>query len=130
MGLGRSFQRSVAERVRNDKVFRLALLREGIESLLAGEIEAGKSVLRNYIHSTIGFVALEKETGIPQKSLLRMFGGTGNPQLKNLFLVLACLQRREKVILQVRPVRKELIQAQNVVHEGWPEDEFGMTLEN
>jgi hypothetical protein len=122
MGLGRSFQRSIAERVQNDKVFRLALLREGIEALLAGEIEAGKSVLRNYIHSTIGFVVLEKETGIPQKSLLRMFGASGNPQAKNLFLVLAYLQKMEKVILQVRPVKKDLAQAQNVLHEGWPDE--------
>lgn len=122
MGLGRSFQRSVAERVRDDRVFRLALLREGIEALLAGEIEAGKSVLRNYIHSAIGFGALAEAMGIPQKSLLRMFGSSGNPQAKNLFVVLRYLQNVEKVLLQVRPVKKDLIQAQKVVHVGWPDE--------
>ena len=130
MGLGRSFQRSDAERVREDRVFRLALLREGIEALLAGEVEAGKSVLRNYIHAAIGFGALAEATGIPQKSLLRMFGSSGNPQAKNLFLILAFLQRTEKVLLQVRPLRNHLIQAQKVVHEGWPEDEFGTAHED
>jgi DNA-binding phage protein len=122
MGLGRSFQRSVAERVREDRVFRLALLREGIEALLAGEVEAGKSVLRNYIHAAIGFGALAEATGIPQKSLLRMFGSSGNPQAKNLFLVLRYLQNVEKVLLQVRPVKKDLIQAQKIVHVGWPDE--------
>jgi DNA-binding phage protein len=108
--------------VRGDRVFRLALLREGIEALLANEVDAGKSVLRNYVLSTIGFAALAKATGIPEKSLLRMFGPSGNPQARNLFLVLAALQRTEKVILQVRSVKKDLIQAQRVVHAGWPDE--------
>jgi len=35
-----------------DPEFRKALLQEGIECLLAGDIEVGKTVLRDYINAT------------------------------------------------------------------------------
>jgi hypothetical protein len=36
---------------------------------------------------------------------MRMFGPDGNPQARNLFAVVAALQKREKVALAVAPVR-------------------------
>jgi hypothetical protein len=41
--------------VRRDSSFRKELLREGVENLLAGDVETGKAVLRDYINATIGF---------------------------------------------------------------------------
>ena len=38
-----------------DPGFRQALLEEGIERLLAGEVDLGKAVLRDYVNATIGF---------------------------------------------------------------------------
>ena len=79
-----------------------ALLREGIDTMLAGDVEAGKSILRDYIKATIGFEKLgEAMIGTQPKSLIRMFGPRGNPQAKNLFTVLGCLQKRAGVRLDV-----------------------------
>ena len=78
------------------------MLREAVDCLLSGEIEVGKSMLRDFIKATCGYEALAGATGIPVKSLIRMFGPSGNPLAKNLFLVVACLQRTEGIRLQVR----------------------------
>jgi DNA-binding phage protein len=59
-------------------------------------------MLRDYINATIGFADLAKRSGIPEKSLMRMFGASGNPQAGNLFAVIACLQEAEHVALEVR----------------------------
>lgn len=89
-------------RTRRDQPFRRSLLREGIDLLLSGDVDAGKALLRDYIKATCGFPALAEETGLPVKSLIRMFGPSGNPQVKNLFLVVASLQRYEGIRLKVR----------------------------
>lgn len=105
MPLTRSFKETIAERVRTDRAFRRELLQEGIECLLAGGVAAGKSVLRDYIHATVGFGALSEAVGISQKSLLRMFGPSGNPQASNLFQVVAYLQKAEGIRLHVKSQR-------------------------
>ena len=46
MAITRSFKATVQARVRADPKFRDALLREGIESMLAGDVEAGKAVVQ------------------------------------------------------------------------------------
>ena len=45
----RDFRETVRARARRDPEFRGALLREGIACLLAGEVETGVVVLRDYI---------------------------------------------------------------------------------
>ena len=62
--------------------------------MLTGDVDIAKTVLRDYIKATVGFETLGKETGTPAKSLIRMFGPRGNPQARNLFSVISCLQRR------------------------------------
>jgi DNA-binding phage protein len=61
--------------------------------LLAGELDLGKSILRDYINATVGFERLAEKTGTPSKSLMRMFGPSGNPNARNLFSVIRELQR-------------------------------------
>nr|MDQ3349121.1 transcriptional regulator [Acidobacteriota bacterium] len=69
---------------------------------LSGDVNTGKAILRDYINGTIGFEELGDRTHTPAKSLMRMFGPSGNPQAKNLFEVLATLQQAEGVQFQVR----------------------------
>jgi len=102
MALTRPFRETVMARVRESPAFRDALLEEGIDALLAGELDVGKSILRDYINATIGFERLAEETGTPSKSLMRMFGPTGNPNARNLFSVIRSLQRASGVSLRVR----------------------------
>ena len=75
--------------------YRKELLREGVECLLAGDVDTGKAILRDYINATIGFEELSRLTRRPAKSLMRMLGPKGNPQARNLFEVIGHLQRVE-----------------------------------
>jgi DNA-binding phage protein len=96
-----SFNQLVQTRVKNDKKFAEALLREGIDAMLSGDVETGKTILRDYIKATVGFEKLGEATGTQPKSLIRMFGPRGNPQAKNLFSVLGYLQKRAGLKLHV-----------------------------
>ncbi len=101
MVLTRSFKTTVMERTRRDPAFRRALLAEAMNVLMEGDIDAGKSALREYINATVGFQALSAAIGTPAKSLMRMFGPRGNPTARNLFAVIAYLQRELGVTLEV-----------------------------
>lgn len=102
MPLTRDFKQTVQARVRRNPAFRKALLREGVESFLSGDLETGKSVLRDYINSTIGFAELAEATDHSAKSLMRMLSPSGNPQARNLFEIVEFLQRRERVASRSR----------------------------
>ncbi|MCC7345891.1 MAG: transcriptional regulator [Variibacter sp.] len=101
MAKTKSLKDLVERQVRGDKKFAEALLREGVDAMLAGDIETGKTILRDYIKATVGFEKLGAATGAPPKSLIRMFGPRGNPQAKNLFGVIGYLQKRAGVRLHV-----------------------------
>jgi len=103
MALTKSFKELVQSRVASDPAFGDALLREGIDTLLSGDLDTGKSILRDYIKATVGFEKLGEATGAPTKSLIRMFGPRGNPQARNLLGVLGYLQREAGVQLHVVP---------------------------
>jgi DNA-binding phage protein len=89
------------ERIVRDPEFARGMLFEGINSLLGDEVDVGKDILRDYINATIGFEKLGKKVGLPPKSLMRMFGPSGNPQARNLFAVIAALQKDAGVELHV-----------------------------
>jgi len=101
MAKARSFSGLVERHVKDDPKFAQALLREGIDAMLSGDLETGKTIMRDYIKATVGFEKLGEATGAPPKSLIRMFGPRGNPQAKNLFSVIGYLQKRAGVRLHV-----------------------------
>lgn len=101
MALTREFKETIQARVLADRPFRDALLREGVERMLSGDVESGKAVLRDYIKATVGFEQLGAATGASAKSLIRMFGPRGNPQARNLFAVISHLQREASLTLHV-----------------------------
>jgi DNA-binding phage protein len=100
-GLTRSFKELVQHQVASDAAFGEALLREGIDTMLTGDVDTGKAILRDYIKATIGFEKLGEATGTQAKSLIRMFGPRGNPQARNLFSVLGYLQKQAGLQLHV-----------------------------
>lgn len=106
MALTRDFKETVLARVQADPKFRDALLKEGIEILLAGDVDTGKAILRDYIKATVGFEQLGAETGSSPKSLIRMFGPAGNPQARNLFNVISHLQHHARLTLHVTAQRR------------------------
>jgi hypothetical protein len=101
MARTKSFNDLVQQHVKGNKKFAEALLREGVDALISGDVESGKTLLRDYIKATVGFEKLGAATGAPPKSLIRMFGPRGNPQAKNLFSVIGYLQKRAGVRLRV-----------------------------
>jgi len=101
MALTRDFKESIQARVLADPKFCDALLKEGVESLLSGDVDGGKAIMREYIKATIGFEKLGTDTGSSPKSLIRMFGPAGNPQARNLFGVISHLQRHAGLTLHV-----------------------------
>lgn len=74
--------------------------------LLAGELETARSLIREAINGSVGYAALSRLTGTPEKSLVRMFGPKGNPRAENLTTVLAALQRLGPFRLVVNAVRR------------------------
>ena len=97
----RNFKELVQQHVKNDRKFSEALLREGINAMLGGDVDTGKIILRDYIKATVGFEKLGEAVDTPPKSLIRMFGPRGNPQAKNLFSVIGYLQKRAGMKLHV-----------------------------
>lgn len=97
MALTSDFKVTIRARAQRDPAFRQALLREGVECILNGDLATGKAVLRNYVNATVGFPMLEKRTKIPAKSLMRMLGPSGSPSVANLSSILGALKRNEGI---------------------------------
>jgi DNA-binding phage protein len=102
MPLTRSFNETVRARATRDPAFRAALFSEAVQALLTGDVATAKATLRAYINATLGFEKLAAATGTPVKSLMRMFGPSGNPTAANLFSVIGALQKKTSVHLKVR----------------------------
>ena len=101
MAKTKSFRDLVERQVKDDRKFAEALLREGIDAMLSGDLDTGKTIMRDYIKATVGFEKLGEATDTPPKSLIRMFGPRGNPQARNLFSVIGYLQKQAGVRLHV-----------------------------
>jgi DNA-binding phage protein len=101
MALTKGFRTTLMERAQKDAGFRQAMLKEGVDMMLAGDMETGKAILRDYINAAVGFNKLAEATRISAKSLMRMFGPKGNPHADNLFQVIHHLQMHEGIHLEV-----------------------------
>jgi DNA-binding phage protein len=102
MPLTSPFKETLFANIQRDPAFRDALLTEAVELLLAGDVQTGKGVLRDYINATIGFTELSARTGTPAKSLMRMFSPSGNPTARALFTAIRELQAASGVVLELK----------------------------
>ncbi len=102
MPLTRNFKEIVKARVQRDAAFRRELLREGVETMMNGDVETGKAVLRDYINATVGFGGLAEATQRSPKSLMRMLSPKGNPQAQNLFAIVSYLLDHEGIQFKLR----------------------------
>lgn len=101
MPLSRSYKETIKARVERDPEFRAALFEEAINAFLEGETAVGKALLRDIVHSTIGFEGLAKTLDKSSKSLHRMLAPSGNPRMENLFLVIQAIKKSEGINCQV-----------------------------
>ena len=98
--LTRDFRETIREELQN-REFRQAFLGEAGRDMLEGDMATAKSVLRKYINGTVGFIAAGKALNRSPKSLMRMLSAEGNPHARNLFEVVAFLQKAEGTVLEV-----------------------------
>jgi len=101
MPITRKFRTTVLNRAVNDTAFRRQMLIEAVNELLAGDLEAGKAMLRDYINATITFTQLAKKLKKSDKSIHRMLGPRGNPRADNIIEIIKILQLHERVRLRV-----------------------------
>jgi len=101
MVLTRDFKETVQALAKRDIEFRRGLLTEALDCFLAGELDEGKLLLRDYINATVGFEELGRMIDKTPKSLMRMLSADGNPRADNLFAIIGCLQAKEGVHLSV-----------------------------
>lgn len=106
MPLTHDFKETIRARAQRDPNFRQALLREAVECVLNGDLATGRAVLRDFVNATAGFRSLEKRTGIPAKSLMRMLGPKGSPSAANLASILTALQESEGVQFELAVRRR------------------------
>ncbi len=101
MPLTKSFNETIKADLQSSSDFRRALLREAVGCMVTGDLDTGKSILRQYINGTIGFIRLGADLGRSPKVLMRMFSPSGNPQARNLFEIIAHLQEIDGTVLEV-----------------------------
>jgi DNA-binding phage protein len=101
MALTKQFRLTVLERAHHDVKFRHALLAEALNELLSGDVDVGKSLLRDYINATISFELLASKLHKNSKSVQRMLSSTGNPTTKSLMAIFHVLQKMEGVKIRV-----------------------------
>jgi hypothetical protein len=91
MPVAKLFRETVIKRAQNDPEFRIGLITEALNEILEGDIETGKTLLRNYLNVTESIQQIARRINKSDKSIRRMVGPSGNPTLKNFIeLVNAC----------------------------------------
>jgi DNA-binding phage protein len=101
MALTRDFKETVMSRVKKDPAFRSELIVEATNAFLSGDLETGKSLLRDYLNATEALPAIATELDLNEKSIRRMLGPKGNPTLKNFVNLLRACSRIEHLKLEV-----------------------------
>ena len=102
MPITKKFRKTILNRAEHDTEFRRHMLTEAVNELLAGDLNAGRSILRDYINSTITFQGLAAKLRKSSKSIHRMLGPSGNPRAENIIEIIKILQDHERVRLQVK----------------------------
>jgi len=89
------------DRALSDPAFRRQMRTEAVNELLAGDLDTGKAMLRDYINATITFQQLARKLKKSDKSVHRMLGPRGNPRADNILEIIKILQANERVKLRV-----------------------------
>ena len=101
MALTKDFHEIVEERAAVDTEFVGELLAGAAQELLGGDVDTARALLRDYVNATVGFDAVAEDIGSHPKSVMRMLGPGGNPRADNPVGLLASLQKRTGVTLEV-----------------------------
>lgn len=84
------------------------MLEDAINALLAGYLDEGRLLLRQYVNATIGFPELARRTGKTDKNLMRSLGPSGSPTAANLFQIMQACMQAEGVTVSAHVVRQDV----------------------
>jgi DNA-binding phage protein len=101
MVLTRDFKTTIMERAKRDPKFSKAMLADALNELLAGDVDLGKAILRDYVNATVSFEVLAKSLDKNPKSLMRMLSPRGNPTSRFLFGMLHAIQKLEHINIRI-----------------------------
>ncbi len=101
MPLTKQFRETVMARAKDDKEFRQELIIEATNALLEGDIDTGKSLIKDYLNATEAFTAVADQLQKDEKSIRRMLGPSGNPTLKNFIGILQACSSTEHLSLKI-----------------------------
>jgi DNA-binding phage protein len=101
MPLTKNFKDTVMARAKADKEFRAELIIEATNALLEGDIDTGKSLMRDYLNATGAFAVVADQLHKDEKSIRRMLGPSGNPTLKNFIGILNACSGTEHLDLRI-----------------------------
>ncbi|WP_298822840.1 transcriptional regulator [uncultured Roseibium sp.] len=83
------------------------MLEDAINALLAGDVDEGRLLFRQYINATIGFQELARRTGKADKTLMQMLSASGNPTVSNLFEIIHVCTKAEGVTISAHVVAQQ-----------------------
>jgi hypothetical protein len=81
MALTHKFKETVQLRVKQDPEYRKELIIEATNAFLDGDISTGKTLLRDYLNATEALPSIAHELAQDEKSIRRMVGPRGNPDI-------------------------------------------------
>ena len=87
------------------------MFEDAINSLLAGELDDARLLLRQYVNATIGFQELAQRTGKIDKNLMRTLSKEGNPTAMNLMAIIRACAEAEGVSLSAHVVPNDKMPA-------------------
>lgn len=91
-------------RIKKDRAFAEALLREAADMFLNGEAKAARLLLREVVNATVGFEQIAVETKRPNKSVHRMLSVRGNPTMESLSAIFSATRKVLNVRFETKTV--------------------------
>lgn len=107
------YQELARKRIQREPEFAGLLLEAAVENLLENDVVTAQLLLRDITKFTVGFGVLANETGLMEKSLMRMLSVKGNPQTKNLFRIIHALQKLIDVHFEVHVIKGQPLAAED-----------------
>lgn len=86
------YDNALKDMLDNDPKLVVEMLEDALNSILNGDLDDGRLLLRQFVKATIGFQELSDRTGKIDKNLMRTLSKNGNPTAANLFeIIQACI---------------------------------------
>lgn len=106
--LNRQLSPVIFKRLNDDLTFRDCVFQVIAQTLLDGDVDLAKGLMRRMADATVGLASLSPFVDAHPKSVCRMMSRTGNPSARHLTAILRRLAQAHRVRFDVmtRPVRR------------------------